>query len=171
MGQNEIQPSIQITAPKRWTTIKVPTELREFIRLLALRENKAEWQVLTNAVSFYYAQTKKPRIKEDASILDKVSWYITKIGSSVGEFKANPTPENFEKLKKTAAQIQERLGVDTSLLVRVAEAYMRYRDEDSRMELNAALKMLILDIIYRKLVEEGRSVDASAHAAQLSEER
>jgi len=155
MNPNEIQDLSQTQSVKRWTTVKVPTELREFIRRLALKENKVEWQVIMNALSFYYMQKQKPRVKEDGSLIDKISWYITKIGTSVGSFKENPSEENLEKLKRTAQQIQERLGVDTSLLVRVAESYMRYHDEDSRMELNAALKMLILDIIYKKLVEEG----------------
>jgi len=146
MSQNE--------SKKRWTTISVPTELREMIKNLALRENKSEWQIVMDSVSFYYAQKQKPRIKEEASILDKVSWYITKLATSVGALKENPSEQNLERLKKTAEQVQERLGVDTSLLVRVAEAYMRYRDEDSRMELNAALKMVILEIILNKLARE-----------------
>jgi len=139
---------------RRWTTIQVPVELRDMIKNLALRENKTEWQIIMDSVSFYYAQKQKPRVKEEASILDKVSWYITKLATSVGAFKENPSEQNLEKLKKTAQQVQERLGVDTSLLVRVAEAYMNYRDEDSKMELNAALKMIILEIILQKLARE-----------------
>jgi len=155
MNPNEIQNQLQTQSVKRWTTIKVPTELRELIKRIAVKENKVEWQVIMNAVSFYYAQAQKPRIKEDASLLDKVSWYITKIATSVGELKANPTQENFERLKRTATQIQERLNVDVSTLIRAAEAFIKYPDPDSRMELNAALKMLILDIIVSKLAKEG----------------
>jgi len=147
--QLEVQPR------KRWATVKIPVELRDLINSIAKRENKTSWQVILNSVSFYYAQTKKPRLKEDASMLDKASWYITKIATSVGAFKENPSEKNFELLKKSLEQIKERLGIDGSLLLRAAEAYMRYQDEDSRMELNAALKMLIMDIILRKLVEEG----------------
>lgn len=138
----------------RWTTVKVPAELRDMIARLSEKEGKPAWRIILDSVSFYYAQKQKPRVKEDASLVDKVSWYIAKVGMSVGEFKASPTPENLERLKKTATQIQERLGVDTSLLIRAAEAFLKSPDSDSRMELNASLKMLILDIIYRKLVEE-----------------
>jgi len=150
MSQNETQPK----SARRWTTVRIPTELRDYIRNLAMRENKTEWQIIMDSVSFYYAQKQKPRVKEEASILDKVSWYITKLATSVGAFKENPSEENLLRLKKTAEQVKERLGVDTSLLVRVAEAFMNYRDEDSRMELNAALKMVILEIILNKLARE-----------------
>jgi len=146
MSQNETK--------RRWTTVRIPTELRDYIRNLAMRENKTEWQIIMDSVSFYYAQKQKPRVKEEASILDKVSWYITKLATSVGAFKENPSEDNLLRLRKTAEQVKERLGVDTSLLVRVAEAYMNYRDEDSRMELNAALKMVILEIILNKLARE-----------------
>jgi len=138
----------------RWTTIKVPVELRDKINELAQRLDKPAWKVIMNAISFFDEQLRNPRLKETLPMVDKVSWYIAKIGMSVGEFKANPTNDNLERLKKTAQQIQERLGVDVGLLIRVAEAYMRDPNPDNRMELNATLKMLILDIIYKKLVRE-----------------
>jgi len=150
MNQNGNQTPKQV----RWTTIKIPVELRDMIMRVAEKENKPAWKVVLNALSFYWEQKQKPRLKEDAPIIDKVSWYIAKVSMSVGEFKANPTNENLERLKKTASQIQERLGVDVALLIRAAEAYMRDPNTDNRMELNAALKMLILDIIVNKLIRE-----------------
>jgi len=150
MSQDVSQTQKQI----RWTTIKVPVELREKVKDLAKKEGKVAWQIIQDSIAFYYAQKQKPKVKEDASLIDKISWYIAKISMSVGEFKASPTPENLERLRKSADQIQERLGVDTSLLIRNAEAYMRDPDTDNRMELNASLKMLILDIIMNKLVKE-----------------
>jgi len=150
MSQNTSQTQKQI----RWTTVKIPVELRDKINDLAKKEEKPAWRIVQDAIAFYYAQKQKPRIKEDASLVDKISWYIAKISMSVGEFKANPSQENFERLRRTAQQIQERLGVDVSLLIRNAEAFMRSPDNDNRMELNASLKILILDIIMNKLVKE-----------------
>lgn len=148
------QENSQKEKPVRWTTIKIPVELRDMINSIAKKENKVAWQVVLNAVSFYYAQTKKPKMKEDASLVDKVSWYITKVATSVGVFKRDPSPFNLDILKRNIEQLKERLGVDGSILIRACEAYMRYGDDDSRMEINAALKMLILDIIMNKLVKE-----------------
>jgi len=131
-----------------WSTIKVPVGLRDAINRIVEKEGKPAWRIVQDAIAFYYAQKQKPRIKEDASLIDKISWYIAKVAMSVGKFKASPTQENFERLRKTAQQIQERLGVDTSLLIRNAEAYMRDpEDIDNKTELDASLKMLILDII------------------------
>jgi len=151
MGSDQLETQSR----KRWATVKIPVELRDLINSIAKRENKAAWQVIMDGVAFYYAQTKKPRIKEDASLLDKVSWYITKVATSVGVFKRDPSPENLEYIKKNLEQLKERLGIDGSYLLRACEAYMQYGDDDSRMEINAALKMLILDIILNKLVKEG----------------
>jgi len=154
MVQEEILSSIQAGKRVRWTTIKVPVELREFLSKLSEKEGKPVWRIVLDSASFYWAQKQKPRVKEDASLLDKVSWYIAKVAMSVGELKASPSQENLERLRKTAAQIQERLGVDTSLLIRAAEAFLKDPNTDNRMELNAATKMLVLDIILKRLVEE-----------------
>lgn len=138
---------------KKWTTIKIPSELRDQINDLATMLDKPAWKVVLDAISFFDEQIHNPRLKETLPMVDKVSWYITKIATSVAEFKVNSTDENFDKLKKTAEQIKERLGIDTSLLVRACEAYKKEPNADNRMELNAALKMLIFEMIMEKLIE------------------
>jgi len=139
----------------RWTTVKVPKEVRERISSLAKAEDKAEWKIVLDALAFYETQKRSPKVKEELPTWEKVSWYITKLATSVGELRGNPTKENLELLKKTCQQIEERLGVKTELLVRVAEAYVRDPGIDNRVELNAVTKMTIFDILYYKLFSEG----------------
>jgi len=135
----------------RWSTVKVPGELRAKIRALAEDEGKAEWRIILDALSFYEAQKRRPRLKEELPVWEKVSWYVVKLAMSVGELKAKPTPENLELLRRTCLQIEERLGVNTGLLVRTAEAYLKDPSVDNRMELNASVKMVVFEIIYTHL--------------------
>jgi len=130
-----------------WTTIKVPRELRDKLREVSEREDKAYWKVVIEALSFYVAQKRKATLKEQLPKLDKASWYIAKCAMSVGALKENPSEANLQYLKRTLAQIEERLGVDTKLLARVAEEYARLKSVKARVELNGTLKMLIVDII------------------------
>jgi len=140
----------------RWTTVKVPGEVRERISSLARAEGKAEWRIVLDALAFYEAQKRSPRIKQELPTWEKVAWYIVKLAMSAGSLRENPTEENLELLKRTCQQIEERLGVRTDLLLRVAEAYVRDPDIDNRMELNAAVKMVVFDILYYRLfTEEG----------------
>jgi len=137
----------------RWTTIKVPAELKERVQSLGRKLGKPAWKVVLDSVSFFDAQISSPRLKERLPVVDKVSWYIVKAATSVSEFKINPTEENYVRMLRTLEQIETRLGVDTSILRRAAEAYMREPSVDNKMELNAALKMLVFDLIMDKIVE------------------
>ncbi len=133
----------------RWTTIRVPVELRDQIKQLAQRSGKAEWRVISEAISFYSEFKRSYRVRENMPLADKISWYIAKISMSVGALKENPTQENLDKLKRTASQIKERIGIDTSYLVRCAEEFFKRQDRDSVIELNMALKLLILEMMDR----------------------
>lgn len=138
----------------RWTTIKVPVELRDVVKALAQRYSVPENKILWWSVAFFYEQIREPRLKEDLPQVDKASWYISKLAMSVGAFKENPSVDNLQKLQKTAMQVAQRLGVDTRHLIRAAQDYARYQDTDTKIELNAALKMVVLDIIWKVLKQE-----------------
>jgi len=140
-----------------WTTIKVPKELIPKIKEVSEKEGRAYWRVLTEALSFYTTQKRKPRVKEDLPALDKCSWYIAKCAMSVGALKENPSEANLAYLRRTLNQIEERLGVDTSLLLKVAEDYVKKQDTHNKMELNMSLKMLIVDIICYALAPKLRA--------------
>lgn len=133
----------------KWTTIKVPAELRDRIKALAERMGTAEWRVVLMGVSFLAKQIEEPRIKEDLPLIDKVSWYIAKLAMSVGAFKENPTEENLQRLRRTCLQIAQRYGIDTSIVLRTAEDYMRSPGTDTKIELNMSLKMVIVDMMWK----------------------
>jgi hypothetical protein len=144
-------------------TIWVPIEFKERIKALAQRQGKAEWKVLLDALSLYETSLRKPRIKEELPIVDKVIWYIEKLCMSVGEFKALPTEENLQRTLRTISQVRERLGIDTSLLERALSDYARMlkgnnknREEEveARMEVNMALKSVLIEIVYKWILKE-----------------
>lgn len=137
-----------------WTTVLVPKELREKIKTLSLRDGKPQWQVIAEAISFKVSETASPRVKESLSEVEKISWYIVKAVSSIGELKASPTEDNLSRLEKTLTQVSERLGVNVStvnLVLRIARSYVSEKSDERRKalrrDLNAASKMLVMDIM------------------------
>jgi hypothetical protein len=140
-------------------TIWVPLEFKQRVKALAQRLGKAEWRVLLDALSLYETSLRKPRAKEELPIVDKVLWYIEKLCMSVGEFKASPTEENLQKTLRTTSQVRERLNVDTSLLERALTDYARMLkgnegDVEARMEVNMALKSVLVEITYKWILRE-----------------
>jgi hypothetical protein len=147
----------------RGTTIWVPMEFKQRVKSLAQRLGKAEWRVLLDALSLYETSLRKPRIKEELPVVDKVLWYIEKLCMSIGEFKASPTEENLMKTLRTISQVKERLGVDTSLLERALADYARMVkgsnkdrevEAEARMEVNMALKSVLVEITYKWILKE-----------------
>jgi hypothetical protein len=144
-------------------TIWVPLEFKQRVRQLAQKQGKAEWRVLLDALSLYETSLRRPKVKEELPVVDKVLWYIEKLCMSVGEFKASPTEENLQKTMRTVSQVRERLGVDTSLLERALTDYARMvkgnsksREEEAeaRMEVNMALKSVLVEITYKWILKE-----------------
>ena len=138
-----------------WTTIKVPVELRDRIKQLSEKLGKPYWLVLTEALSFFETQLRNPRVKESLSNIDKAAWYIVKLATSVGAFKENPSDTNYAYLVKRIEELKQRLGIDASLLLRLAEYYMSAKDEEQRrklrIDINAAFKQTIKDILVQML--------------------
>jgi hypothetical protein len=144
-------------------TIWVPIEFKEKVKALAQRQGKAEWKVLLDAVALYETSLRKPRTKEELPVVDKVVWYVQKLAMSIGELKANPAEENLQRTLKTIQQIKERLGVDTSILERAVNDYYKLlrgnkkerEDEvEARMEVNMALKSVLIEIVFRWILKE-----------------
>jgi hypothetical protein len=154
-------------------TIWVPVEFKQKVKALAEKLGKAEWKVLLDAVALYETTLRRPKTKEDLPVVDKVIWYIQKLAMSVGELKASPTEENLQKTLKTVQQVRDRLGVDTSILERAVNDYYKLlkgnkgerEDEvEARMEINMALKSVLIEIVYKWILKEELS---SEPASQL----
>jgi len=153
METPQINENQEIKKVTKWTTVKIPVELRDTINKLSQKLGKPAWKVVLDSVSFFDEQISKPRLKEKLPTIDKISWYIVKLSTSVSEFKLNPSEENYNRLIKTMNQIKERLGVDLSLLSKIVETYKKDPSIDNRIELNDALKLLIFELITDKLLE------------------
>jgi hypothetical protein len=154
-------------ARSRWTTVRVPAELRDRLRYLSDRYGKPQWKVLLEALALYETSLRTPRSKEELPVVDKVIWYMQKLAMSVGVLKENPSDANLQKTQRTVQQIRERLGVDTGLLERairdyVAAARTEYGDpwdrhstmDEVTMELNMALKSVLIEVVYRHVLKE-----------------
>jgi hypothetical protein len=171
-------PEVTPRSRGKGATIWVPGEFKERVRLLAQKQGKAEWKVLLDALALYETSLRKPKAKEELPVVDKVVWYVQKLSMSIGEFKANPIEENLQKTLKTVGQVRERLGVDTSLLERALTDYARLlkgnrgeRDDEveARMEINMALKSVLIEIVFRWILkEELPSQSASQSISQAS---
>jgi hypothetical protein len=160
------------TAGPRWTTVRVPSELRDRVKYLSDRYGKPQWKVLLEALALYETSLRTPRSKEELPTVDKVIWYMQKLSMSVGALKENPSDTNIAKTMKTIEQIRERLGVDTRILERairdyVAVARLEFSDpwdrhrvmDEATTELNMALKSVLIEVVYKHVLkEEGKLI-------------
>jgi hypothetical protein len=161
------------------TTIYVPVELKEKIRALSEKTGKVQWKVLLDALALYETMVRQPRVKEELPVIDKVVWYMQKLSMSIGTLKENPSDENISKTFKTMIQVRDRLGVDTSLLERAIVDYARLvRNppesptekhrviDEATMELNMALKSVLMEIVYRHVFKEEQAGQSGSQASE-----
>ena len=77
---------------------------------------------------------------------------------SFGAFKENPTKDNFDKLRARINELKIRLGVDGTVLIQLAEKYLRSRDIAKlvriKQDMNMAYKQLIKDLILKAVSED-----------------
>jgi len=160
---------VEETTPSKdkGTTLWVPREFKEKIKQLSKRYSKPQWKLLLEALSMYEAQLRKPKMKEDFPIVDKIVWYMQKVSMSIGMLKANPTDENLQKTLNTIMQIKLRLGVDTGILERAVNDFVtlnkrQYKNggirhdhiDEATMEVNMALKSLLMEMMYKYILKE-----------------
>jgi hypothetical protein len=151
----------------RESTIYAPPELKSKIKELSERTSKPQWKIVLEALAMYESTLRKPRAKEELPVVDKVTWYIQKVAMSVGALKENPSEENLARTLNTIRQVKERLLVDTDLLERAVLDYVKLVKssvedavakhkiiDEARLELNMALKSLLLEIVYKWILKE-----------------
>jgi hypothetical protein len=161
------------------TTIYVPAELKEKIKALSEKTGKVQWKVLLDALALYETTVRQPRAKEELPVIDKAVWYIQKLSMSIGALKENPSDENFSKTLKTIVQVRDRIGIDTSLLERAVVDYTRLvRNppespvekhrviDEATMELNMALKSVLMEIVYRNIFKEEQANQSGSQASE-----
>ncbi len=166
MVGNGSKKSIQVTKveelPKGkkiiFKSLRVPDYIHDQVKDLASRYGRKMYTIVEEALATYVNYLKKPYRKSELPRLDKVAWYVYKVGRSVGAFKENPTKENGEKLLNTLSQIEERIGVKTDMLKGIIMKLIKKPkikiDTDTSIEINDATKLLIADIIAKMLLKE-----------------
>jgi len=139
-----------------WKSIDVPEVLHSKIKELALRERRAMWQIIFDAILYYESQKRKPKIKQELPLLEKVSWYIAKASMAVCWYLATLRDENFDLTMKTLSDIGSRLGVDVSELQSVLTTYKNIKKKTSkhRAVVLKALKSTVQSMILL-LAEKG----------------
>jgi len=153
-------------------TIYVPNELKERIDFYAKVHGKPLWRVVMDAMTFYEMfNSGKLRRKDGTSEfpeLAKAIWYSVKISMAVGALKADTRPERAESVQRVIKQIKERLGINTSLFERALYDYIQLKldpnanpeyKKDVEIELTNALKLLVLEIIYKALQKEEKQTN------------
>jgi hypothetical protein len=149
------------------SSVSLPREIFDKLDSLSKRTRKSKQNIILEALSLYETQIRRPRIKEDFPITDKIIWYMMKLSMSIGALKENPTEVNFNKTMKTINQIKERLKVNTSVLEKAVQDFyisMRTLPEDpslrhdvvdeATMEINMALKSVLIEIFFNYIYKE-----------------
>jgi len=84
--------------------------------------------------------------------MDRIAWYLIKLGMSIGRFKEKPDAGNLMRTLKTINQISSRLGVDSKELTTALKTYGASQDKEHLMQLNEALKKIYIEIIQRHII-------------------
>jgi len=123
----------------------VPQEVYETIFTQAKRERIAMWKVIQRAWAYHVSTVKSFHQKSEP--VDKIAWYAYKLSASVGEFRGNPTPENFARLEENVRELKERMRIDAQKVLLAATQYMRTKKNKDRMLLNDSAKEVIVQLI------------------------
>jgi len=130
----------------RWTTISIPENIYQSIKMRARSRGLALWRLIYDAVVFYDAARRKHFQLEGLEAQKKI-YYIVKLAMSAGQFKENPSDENLAYLHQNCARIKEVFGVETQQLIAAAEVYRAKRTEKSKVAINTAVRDIALAIL------------------------
>jgi hypothetical protein len=102
--------------------------------------------------------TNPQRFSRERTKLEKATWYIIKLVSTVEGFKNNPANE-FQQLMGIIQQIEQGLNIDLSLLRKaVMDYWNNFKGERKEMAqytatINAAMKIAVIETIEKTLGE------------------
>jgi hypothetical protein len=144
---------------KQWATIRIPTQLMNTIKKYANRAKMEEWRFVQQAVSSYvFMFTNPQRFTKERTKLEKATWYLIKLISTIEAFKSNPQQE-LQQLLGIMQQIEENLNIDLSLLRKaVMDYWSNFKGERKNMQqytatINASLKIATIEILENTLTQ------------------
>jgi hypothetical protein len=144
---------------KQWANLKIPSSIMNIIRKYSQRAKMEEWRFVAQAISSYvFFYTNPQRFTKERTKLEKATWYLIKLISTVEAFKSNPQQE-LQQLMGIMQQIEENLNTDLSLLRKaIMDYWTNWRNNRKEMQqytatINSALKIAVLEILEKVLGE------------------
>ncbi|PMP89124.1 MAG: hypothetical protein C0173_06075 [Desulfurella sp.] len=138
--------------PARYRSIKIREDIYNLIKDYKQKHKVPISTAVAHAVSFLQQAERKPKVKENLPLADKVSWYITKTVMSAGAFKENPNEQNFNYLMQNLSDMKKRLGAEISFAQEAAQKMMAKKKEnwtvEEKIEYNTAVKSLVLQLLW-----------------------
>jgi len=140
---------------RKWKTIAVPQEVIDLLNRIKSRsgQDTANWKILVEALSFYENFREKPKMVNEFSSIEKVSWYITKLSLAYGTFATNPSEDTAPQLIERLQEIEMKTQGDTSVLQKLVNQYIKIKDENERrkfrVQMNQAFKLLVKELMLK----------------------
>jgi len=142
-----------------WVRVRIPSQLYNTIKKYAAKAKMEEWRFIAQAVSSYvFFFTDWQRFSRERSKLEKATWYLIKLISTVEAFKEKPEQE-LQQLLGIIQQIENNLGLDLSLLRKaIMDYWTNYKGDRKNMQqytatINATLKTAVLEILEKVLTQ------------------
>jgi len=140
-----------------YKNIHVPPSLHERIKAIAEKEQRPMWEVIDQAISYYEATLRRPRLKEDLPWVEKVSWYIAKLSAAIAWYATTKDDAHFTNSMKTIMETETRLGVNLASLKEALAIASRRRGRMRKKisrTIYQALKRAIVEMLTK---EQGES--------------
>jgi len=142
----------------KYTTIRVPVELKDRLTEIANKKKVAVWKIILEALTFYEQTEKKIEKGNSIPRLDKCSWYIYKFARSLGAFLDNPNEENLRYVKERIRELRERIFNGRhellEILSKLIEEYRSTKSTRTKIEINDVAKVIISDIIVNTIFKQ-----------------
>jgi hypothetical protein len=155
------QSSNQSFVKTKFHTIKVNDYIYNYLKKLEKKTSLSKQTILMNALSLYRASlTSKQRFVKTQDKLDKCVWYMLKLSYAVFAFREKPK-ENYSNLIEIINQIEQRLGIDLSMLRKVSLEYLNAKEitNDHKINITNALKLSLIDILENVITSSGDNHD------------
>jgi predicted secreted protein len=158
---SESQSKNQSFTKTKFYSIKVNEQIYNYLKKLEKKTNLSKQTILLNALSMYRAfLTNKQRFIMTQDRLDKAVWYMIKLCYAVFSFREDPK-QKYKDLVEVIQQIEQRLGVDLSILKKSALEYLNAKEitNEHKINITNALKLSIIDILESVLTSQSDSHD------------
>lgn len=126
-----------------WTRIKVPREVKEFIKARAQSRSMPIWQYVVSCVNFYESAMREKELS-DITKMQNNAWYAVKLTSAITEFIHKPSDKTYENVMRIISQIETRKHVLLPDLKALVSMYRERRKKSiARAMLQACTRVFV----------------------------